>query len=840
MDLENLTLEDRRRVLGMSPLLAMLGEAGEAALAEIATAVRYPRGHWFYRPSDPIEGRVVRVIASGRVQVIYAEVARRDGAKQLGPGALFGVEGALAEALGGEDQLHPESTTIAALTEEPTWVLELALDALPGAQAIVLQVGRLLERTTPRRTAALRAFALLRSLPHHTLAALCLVSHQHAISEGTGPVSLDPDLGRPRSLLVVDGHLHVECVDPGDPPHADSGLVLEGGPGSLLEVPAWAGRIAWRSSSATFLLSEGTQLAEHRRRDRSLHWALTRASGQRFVDLVLVLPGLGFDMKAVAVAALIRRLAASMPDALGDEAAVLELIEAGCLPRDDHQLPVDPEDLAASLAEALQAAWKDGPEPKSDVVLVDPTRLLGDGGVDASTLRQLVHGVELLAAQPPPGVLTSVSYLFDDPGQWGDTWASLGMPLRTHLLPTVFLSPAPAHSVLAVLLRDALTDFARTRRDFRDLVRRALPTPVAALMEEVRAQADLAGAVPTREAEPWPLRAVRLRVTPAVQTVLASASAPHERGTEASGPSLTDTQAKHLDAGLARWGRALTGRRVALALGGAGVQSYCAVPFIEELNRAEVPIDFIAGSSFGAYIAAFHAADPEGGLTELLDKWWCMELGILFGWWDSTPLSWWVTRATNGLLLQELEIPVIAVATSADLGIGVLLRDGPAGAACTASGALPPTPPVFRGGHRLLDGGLVLDLPTEVLFDSTAALVLSVNAVPPVDNAVPVPRLPIPGYALLLKLNPYLRMYDYTRAYLMLFNQAARIGEVYADVNFPARFDGTNAGYFWQAHRVVEAARAQPELKEATDAAVEHWTWLKGRWGQNPPLGVVA
>ena len=51
-----------------------------------------------------------------------------------------------------------------------------------------------------------------------------------------------------------------------------------------------------------------------------------------------------------------------------------------------------------------------------------------------------------------------------------------------------------------------------------------------------------------------------------------------------------------------------TGNRVALALGGGGVRGFCHIGVLRILEREEIPIDLIVGTSAGALIGGAYAS----------------------------------------------------------------------------------------------------------------------------------------------------------------------------------------------------------------------------------------
>src|SRR5262249_14418551 len=66
---------------------------------------------------------------------------------------------------------------------------------------------------------------------------------------------------------------------------------------------------------------------------------------------------------------------------------------------------------------------------------------------------------------------------------------------------------------------------------------------------------------------------------------------------------------------LERLARALTRRRVGLALGGSGAWGYASAALILELGERGMPIDLVGGVSSGALIGAYHCAAGAEGIA---------------------------------------------------------------------------------------------------------------------------------------------------------------------------------------------------------------------------------
>ena len=194
--------------------------------------------------------------------------------------------------------------------------------------------------------------------------------------------------------------------------------------------------------------------------------------------------------------------------------------------------------------------------------------------------------------------------------------------------------------------------------------------------------------------------------------------------------------------------------RVGLVLGGGGARGFAHVGVLKVLEELRVPVVSIAGTSMGSIIGGMYAQGYSAAEIEriVLDEDWAgifaaggarsglpmrrkreeRELGIgvsvgISG--DGVVLpSALVTdeRLNNALSahtarvrhisdFDRLPIPYRAVATDVDDGSVVVLDEGSLATALRASMAVPGVfAPVEFGGRRLVDGGLVRNVPVDV------------------------------------------------------------------------------------------------------------------------------
>ena len=185
----------------------------------------------------------------------------------------------------------------------------------------------------------------------------------------------------------------------------------------------------------------------------------------------------------------------------------------------------------------------------------------------------------------------------------------------------------------------------------------------------------------------------------------------------------------HLRAGragdVARIARFISGRAVGLVLAGGGARGFAHIGIMQALREAGVPFDQLGGTSMGAIIAAGLAL--EWDLKEMRQR-----MRAVFV--DDNPLSdftYPMVALVRGkkvsarlrehfgdVCIEALPLPFFAVSSDLTTGRIHVHQDGALWRALRASVALPGIlPPVTHHGHLLVDGGVMNNLPVDVMRD---------------------------------------------------------------------------------------------------------------------------
>jgi len=177
----------------------------------------------------------------------------------------------------------------------------------------------------------------------------------------------------------------------------------------------------------------------------------------------------------------------------------------------------------------------------------------------------------------------------------------------------------------------------------------------------------------------------------------------------------------HSDA--ARLARQLTGNATALVLSGGGARGFAHLGVMRALAESDVEIDVLGGTSMGAIIAAqaamgkdiddIIAAVRRGFIDEgSMNNFTLPMISLLSG-----SNGFRVLKSLSGdRLIEDLCPSFFCVSTNLSRAEVVVHRRGPLLDAITASIAVPGIlPPVFRGGDVLVDGGVLNNLPVDIM-----------------------------------------------------------------------------------------------------------------------------
>jgi predicted acylesterase/phospholipase RssA/CRP-like cAMP-binding protein len=207
----------------------------------------------------------------------------------------------------------------------------------------------------------------------------------------------------------------------------------------------------------------------------------------------------------------------------------------------------------------------------------------------------------------------------------------------------------------------------------------------------------------------------------------------HRRGTErASGAAAwldaVPVSAHHhvradRDADYQRLARFVTGRACGLVLSGGAARGLAHLGVMKALEEAGVPMDFVGGTSIGAVVGAFLAQglDHEARVQVAAEAMGDRRLAVNYTFpmvslSSGRKVTRFLRKHLDGLDIEDLWTPYFCVSANLTRASVVVHERGELAQAVRASMSLPGIfPPVFHEGDLLIDGGVMNNLPVDVM-----------------------------------------------------------------------------------------------------------------------------
>lgn len=170
-------------------------------------------------------------------------------------------------------------------------------------------------------------------------------------------------------------------------------------------------------------------------------------------------------------------------------------------------------------------------------------------------------------------------------------------------------------------------------------------------------------------------------------------------------------------------------------MGSGGIRGIAHVGVLKTLLKHDIPIDFIAGSSIGAWVGAHYALFQDletlesltvGSRLEKLDALFEPSLrgGLAGGEKTKALLTQWLGDAS----FEQTKIPLALVATDLGRREAHVFSTGALVPAVQASMAIPGLfKPVLYRGRAFIDGGISNPVPNDLMKDMGADIIIGVN-----------------------------------------------------------------------------------------------------------------
>ncbi len=217
----------------------------------------------------------------------------------------------------------------------------------------------------------------------------------------------------------------------------------------------------------------------------------------------------------------------------------------------------------------------------------------------------------------------------------------------------------------------------------------------------------------------------------------------------------------------ARLVRFLTGNAIGAVLGGGGARGLAHIGVIRAFREAGIPIDMVGGTSMGALIAAQPAmgwddaamlrmnrsAFVENKPVKLRD--YTLPVYALL---DCHRLDRSLMTPYGEARIEDMWTSYFCVSSSLTRAQAKVHRDGPVWKAIRASIAVPGVfEPVVDGNELLVDGGVLNNLPGDVMRSLGGGWVVAVDVSLDVDLEMHMAALPSPWRVLRRWMNPFVK-----------------------------------------------------------------------------------
>ncbi len=190
-------------------------------------------------------------------------------------------------------------------------------------------------------------------------------------------------------------------------------------------------------------------------------------------------------------------------------------------------------------------------------------------------------------------------------------------------------------------------------------------------------------------------------------------------------------------ASVARAGRRLVGRALGVVLSGGGARGYAHIGALEAMREHGLEIDRLGGCSIGAFIGALHASglDPDEMRSQCraefvkrspFNDYTVPRVSLI----RSRKAGRMLERVFGEKLVEELPVSLFTVSADLLASRTVIHRSGLLLEAVGASMSIPGlVPPLSRPGRLLVDGGVLNNLPVDVMAADDEGPIVAIDVI---------------------------------------------------------------------------------------------------------------
>ena len=184
--------------------------------------------------------------------------------------------------------------------------------------------------------------------------------------------------------------------------------------------------------------------------------------------------------------------------------------------------------------------------------------------------------------------------------------------------------------------------------------------------------------------------------------------------------------------------RTVMGQAVGVVFGGGHARCFAQLGVVKAMQTMNMPIDMIGGTSFGALLAAHiaksnaqdHQNEQIKASNEVLKK---LKPFKALRWPGISLLkeqkfNWLAQTIFGDIDIEDMWLPFFCISTNLTTAAEVVHQHGSMRDAARATGSVPVLiAPARQGNEMLVDGGLVNNLPVDVMRTKTAGLIVAID-----------------------------------------------------------------------------------------------------------------
>ncbi len=174
-------------------------------------------------------------------------------------------------------------------------------------------------------------------------------------------------------------------------------------------------------------------------------------------------------------------------------------------------------------------------------------------------------------------------------------------------------------------------------------------------------------------------------------------------------------------------------KNIGLALGGGAVLGAAHIGVLKVIDEIDLKIDYISGTSIGAFVAAFYAFGKNyKEIEDIASELSWIDISNIslsrYGLLSNKKLGKLIVKHIGDKNIEDANIPLAIVATDAANGEKVVLKKGPVSKAVMASTSIPGIfAPVKIDNRTLVDGGIVENVPIATVKNMGAKFIIGVD-----------------------------------------------------------------------------------------------------------------